>query len=245
MEGSASGLGALEQLNAANSNMKLGEFSFDGQLSNFPAYVPALTFEGVENFDLAWGDAADWADLDGNPPQYGAKMAGAKSASASKSGGGMGGETGFQNRPATESGDSDGIADNVDNCPYIDNFTQDDNGTLQVMDGMTSLKDPGDKDGIGDVCQCGEAEDNASVIMDDVYDLRSALANSTAAAEVSSGAKGRCNTIGVVSTAVDSVTGLAEDCDINDVFVILKGREGQAPLQQPGYPLNKPNCPSN
>jgi len=244
LEGDFSGPGALEQLNAANGNMKLGEFSFDGQLSNFPAYVPALTFEGVENFDLAWGDAADWADLDGNPPQYGAKMAGSKSASASKSGGGMGGETGFLNSPATETGDSDGIADNMDNCPYVDNPTLDDNGTLQVMDGAIELVDPGQKDGIGDVCQCGEAEDNASVIMDDVYDLRSALASSTEAAKISSGSKSRCNAIGVVSTTIDSVTGLAEDCDINDVFVILKGREGEAPLH-PISPLNPPACPSN
>ncbi|MFI5317479.1 MAG: hypothetical protein ACHQ6T_17395, partial [Myxococcota bacterium] len=105
-------------------------------------------------------------------------------------------------------GDGDGTCNLGDNCPYVANPTQADDGTVGSAI----------PDGIGDACQCGDVTGEGVVDASDVFSYRSHLANPAGLPFVGAAAV-KCSVAGAIST----------DCDILDVVVMQRALLGQAP----------------
>lgn len=224
VEGALPGLGIDEQLNTPDALAQVGNFTFDDYLSPNPGYHPALTFERVEALAQVLSEIDDWTDLDGvdvSNVQF-------------LSGPGVG--------PGPDADqDLDGLADAYDLCPYVVS-TQVDGGTLEQYDGFGGIVIPAAaNDNVGAECQCGEAENNAQVLLPDVEALRGALVSPELAALLDADSKRRCNSVGPVALTLDSETNLPLDCDINDIFVLMRARQGLPPLI--AAPLEFPSCP--
>jgi len=106
---------------------------------------------------------------------------------------------------ATLDSDEDGHADSADNCPRIANASQADTGGF----GTTT------PDGVGDACQCGDANADARADGADVTAIRNALAR--IGAPLSGAANRRCDS--------PSDTG---ECSIVSVARLRKGLAGTA-----------------
>lgn len=104
---------------------------------------------------------------------------------------------------ATGDQDGDGVEDALDNCPITSNSAQTDSGGL-----ASALPD-----GIGDVCQCGDANGDGWVDEADVIALRSFLAGSPGALP----APQKCDVGGGAS------------CDLEDSVRLLRALEGLPP----------------
>jgi len=85
---------------------------------------------------------------------------------------------GFDVRTARDS-DGDGIVDMADNCPYVSNPGQEDDGSF------------GDPEGIGNACQCGHVAGSGHIDSVDIAAYRAALANPSGAG-LSAAAQTRC-----------------------------------------------------
>lgn len=223
LEGSLSGLGSLPQINTPNNSARLGKFSFDNYLSVNRGYVPTITNEGIENFDMAHGDVYDWADENG----------------LDLSGDVMTLSGTWEPIPDTDS-DGDFIEDVDDKCPYVVS-TQADSGTLEQYSGLEVVIQANAPDDVGDECQCGEAQNNGMVVALDIDLLRDIMADPSLGSSMSVEAKSRCNSVGPVDSEIDPATQLPRDCRINDIFALLKARAGLPPLIS--APLESPSCP--
>jgi hypothetical protein len=93
--------------------------------------------------------------------------------------------------------DSDGVQDAVDTCPLTADPGQLDSG---------SIGPGGAPDGIGDACQCGDADDDGEVLAADVTELRLALASALPVT-----APGKCE-----------VAGPTGSCDVLDLVVLRR-----------------------
>lgn len=223
VEGDLAGAGLFSQINVPGQTAELGRFTFDSGVSGQPAFDPALTYERIDQLPVVRGDIDDWADNDGTSTAYAQQISG----------------FGFEPGPDSD-WDTDGWADSFDLCPYVPS-TQSDGGTLeQVVPGGGTLP-PGTNDGIGLECQCGEAQGDGQVVQPDLETLRAALADPAFAVSMTAADKARCNSVGPVDGDIDPATQLPFDCDINDVFVLLKARAGLPPLLS--APLEFPSCP--
>jgi hypothetical protein len=99
--------------------------------------------------------------------------------------------------------DSDTIEDALDNCPVSANPLQDDSGSVGA----------GPADQIGDVCQCGDVDDDGVVLAGDRDALRAALADPPGALI----APGKCDVSG------DQL------CSIVDVVLVARALALQGP----------------
>lgn len=217
VEGAASGLGPQAQMNLPSRLAELGLFGFDGPVSPDPGFVPIVTFEGVDLLPGVFNDANDWEDV------FGTDQSNIMLFSGSWTEPGSGTDW-----------DGDSIANSLDYCPYdVSTVPQQDDGTLEQVDGMgvTSVASS-QADWIGDECQCGDSQNDDSVVELDIDELRLALADpSYGPVLLNTPAKQRkCNAYGPVLPAVDAATGLPADCQLNDVFVLLQARREQGPL---------------
>jgi cysteine-rich repeat protein len=104
--------------------------------------------------------------------------------------------------------DSDGVCNPADNCPYVPNSNQADDGGV----------DSAIPDGIGDVCQCGDLTGDGIVDNGDVAAYRSYLANPTGNPLIGAAAM-KCNVFGA-NAAV---------CNILDVSVMRRAMLGFGP----------------
>jgi cysteine-rich repeat protein len=104
--------------------------------------------------------------------------------------------------------DADGKCNPADNCPYVPNANQADDGGV----------DSSIPDGIGDVCQCGDLTGDGIVDNSDVAAYRTYLANPTGNPLTGSAAL-KCNVFGA-NAAV---------CNILDVAVMRRAMLGFAP----------------
>ena len=117
--------------------------------------------------------------------------------------------------------DQDGRTNDVDNCPFVANSDQanpDLDPFGSACDVCPFAVDPGQSDlggvagagpdGVGDACQCGDADDDTDVDDDDVTALREALA---AVASLTPGGTAKC-----------SVAGGNTTCDVLDVAVLTR-----------------------
>ncbi len=110
---------------------------------------------------------------------------------------------------ASEDTDQDGLTDEADNCPFAWNDDQADNGGLDTTA----------PDAIGDRCQCGESTGDGAILAADVATIRELLVGLDVASEAD--ALERCD-----------VAGAEPGCDIDDVAVLLRALDGQAPSPQ-------------
>ncbi|MEX2205344.1 MAG: thrombospondin type 3 repeat-containing protein [Myxococcota bacterium] len=112
--------------------------------------------------------------------------------------------------------DGDGVGDSCDNCAFVANATQDDSGGLGASG----------PDGVGDVCQCGDARvvsgaHDGRVQQDDVDEIRASLTGILA-----------LDAAGAVKC---SVIGGPDDCDVADVSALRRAL--QEPPLDPGLSL--------
>ena len=105
----------------------------------------------------------------------------------------------------TLNADLDSFSNDRDDCPYTTNTNQADAGSV--------LAEP--SDGIGDACQCGDANDNGIVEAGDVAALRAAL---TAQTPLSAAGAAKCRV----------ETGSAA-CDVVDVAVLKRRLQSLGP----------------
>jgi hypothetical protein len=105
--------------------------------------------------------------------------------------------------------DEDGIQAFLDNCPWAANPGQGDSG------GVGTGSAP---DGIGDVCQCGDVDDNGTVEDVDVLDYRDDLAAPSLFPLPPAGVA-KC-------TVIDPPS----DCDVLDMTVVRRALEGPSGL---------------
>jgi hypothetical protein len=99
--------------------------------------------------------------------------------------------------------DGDGVEDALDNCPVAANPDQEDSGGLE-----TSAADR-----IGDVCQCGDPDDDGRIDAADLMALRRFRAGALAALD----APAKCDVGGTAA------------CDLVDVVRLARARAGLAP----------------
>ncbi len=225
LEGAAQGIGSLPQMNTPGNRARLGLFRFDEQVLSLPGFVPTVTMEGVENFAAAMpGEVFGPCDENGNPlPDV--------LYTTSHS---------YTSGPDADA-DGDLIEDADDKCPYVPSPGNLDGGTLEQVDGATVLVHVGQLDNIGNECQCGDSQNDDTVIALDIDLLRSAIADPSAASSIPSPALRKCNAVGPILETIDPATQLPYDCDLNDVLVLLKARQGLPPLI--ATPLAFPSCP--
>jgi hypothetical protein len=98
--------------------------------------------------------------------------------------------------------DGDALRDADDNCPFLQNPLQEDQGGLEVGVG----------DGIGDPCQCGDLTDDGSIDAADLAAIREALGGSTQPP-----APEKCSVSGNIS------------CDVLDMVVLQREFAGLGP----------------
>ncbi len=223
LEGNQGGPGAQPGINLPDQQVLLGYFMFDGSPPPGFGAVPTAHFEQIQNLDQAWGaGVSDWEDT---------FMGNVQSISLYSSAGYGGGED-----PDL---DLDGIENVDDRCPYVPSAGNLDGGTLEQP--FAPVVEEGWADGIGNECQCGDAISSNTVISPDIDQLRDALNSPEVAFSMSPEARAKCNAIGPVMGIIDPATELPIDCNLNDVFALLKGRLGTGPLiQNPG---DFPVCP--
>jgi hypothetical protein len=104
--------------------------------------------------------------------------------------------------PSTADADSDGFCDLGDNCPHVSNASQENNDSLPA----------------GDLCQCGDLDDDGVVDSVDLELVRKVIVGSSGA---SSAVLARCNVTGLSDGGVS-------DCDLQDAFVIDRHVSGYA-----------------
>ena len=75
----------------------------------------------------------------------------------------------------------------------------------------------------------------------DVDLLRDALNDPVVAGTIPAADLLKCNSIGPILDAIDSTTQLRRDCNANDIFALLRGRNGELPLVP--TPGSFPSCP--
>ncbi|MFK7896818.1 MAG: hypothetical protein AB8G23_13330 [Myxococcota bacterium] len=223
VEGNLGGASALPGINLPNQQVLLGYFTFDEPPPGAFAFVPTAHFEQIKSLDEAWGgDVNDWTDT---------SSADVQTISLYSSTGYGGGED-----PDL---DLDGIENADDRCPYVPSAGNLDNGTLeQPFSPVLSATEP---DYIGNECQCGDAINSNTVISPDIELLRDALNDPSVAATIPPEALAKCNSIGPVMGVIDQETQLPIDCNLNDVFALIKGRLGAGPLI--ATPGGFPVCP--
>lgn len=112
--------------------------------------------------------------------------------------------------------DVDGLRDDVDNCPFVANVDQADS----------------DADGNGDVCQCGDTQDDGEIDFADADLLRAALVSGGGAISVAGQEK--CSVFGPVDAGDLDMDGLRDDCGLVDWALIMRRASGASvpPLQQ-------------
>lgn len=223
LEGNLEAGETLGAINVPGNQVLLGYFTFDEPPPPGFGFVPTPHFEQIQNLDQAWGgEVNDWTETDGGDVQ---------SISLFSSAGYGGGED-----PDL---DLDGIENADDRCPYVSSAGNADNGTLEQP--FTPSLAANIADGIGNECQCGDAIESDTVITPDIDLLRDALNDPGVAASISPEALAKCNAIGPVIGVIDPATQLPIDCNLNDVFALIKGRLGAGPLiESPG---DFPVCP--
>ena len=222
--GGAVGSGVLDQLNVPDKFAQMGRFTFDGVVSLDPGFHPTLTFEQIDVLDAVLATIDDWTDLEGID----------QTVTISYSGSGWGPGTGGDS-------DNDSIADSIDMCPYVTS-TQVDGGTLEQVDGAgMPTVEASALDGVGFECQCGEMQSDGQVVLPDIELLRNALVFPEQAALLDPLTKKRCNAVDVPDSTIDPVTNLPVDCKINDLFVLMRARNGLPPLIP--SPAEIPQCP--
>lgn len=119
-------------------------------------------------------------------------------------------------------GDLDGLTNDRDNCDFVSNSDQADHDVDTVGTSCDSCPWAADAtqadsvgNGIGDVCRCGDAEDDTDLDLGDVEALREALAQASA---LTPNGLAKC-----------SVAGGSADCDLLDVVVLARRVEGLEP----------------
>jgi hypothetical protein len=105
--------------------------------------------------------------------------------------------------------DLDGRADDVDNCPFVSNSDQLDQGRLASLI----------PDGIGDLCQCGESTGDGSIFTSDVTLLRQLLAGQSVNQPLL--VQGRCSVLGTPA------------CDVADVALLRRALSSLLPALRP------------
>jgi hypothetical protein len=90
-------------------------------------------------------------------------------------------------------GDGDGACDGLDNCPYVHNPGQANN----------------DASPAGDLCQCGDLDNDGMVEVDDVHIARKNLMGANL------GVPSRCNVVGPSD-------GGSTDCGVDDIFLLSR-----------------------
>ncbi len=117
--------------------------------------------------------------------------------------------------------DGDEVGDACDNCPFKPNPNQIDSG------GVASAGDPlGNlRDGIGNLCQCGDVTNDGRVNQLDLDRQRDALAG------ISPGisAPNKCNTRGPIDVSAPDAFGVTPDCELNDWAVMNRKLSGLDP----------------
>ena len=215
VQGQLTGTGALPQMNVRGRRADIGVFQFTDLPPSGFGLVPTLGVEGVQLLDTVWNDMTDWCDSDSANVVVYSTVSG----------------TGFGPIGGSDD-DNDGVPTSVDVCPYVPDTAQLDVGTLE-MPGSSPPVPEMQPDAIGDLCQCGDVNQTATVVQNDVSVLRNALADPKLSAEVIEAHK--CNSVGPsLPGVINPATGLPQDCNVSDVFALLKARQGQGPLVQPG-----------
>lgn len=221
LEGNLPGPELLPGINVAGRRHRLGFFEFGTSSLGF-GFVPTITFHGVENLDLFWSAFSDWTDRDIGD------LEGTVTYASYEYGGGT-----------DPNSDGDTIEDADDLCPYVYSEGNQDDGTLE----QPGYRAANSADHIGNECQCGDVSvATGQVVSVDIDALRDLLNDPTAASAIPYTELVKCNTIGPVYNVLDTTTGLPTDCSINDVFGLLRGRNGQPPLVGPAPGAN-PSCP--
>ncbi|MAG29729.1 MAG: hypothetical protein CL908_02405 [Deltaproteobacteria bacterium] len=219
-EGNLGGPDPSPGINVPGKRTQLGVFSFDTAHPGDFGWLPTVTFHAVEEIDTFWSDFQDWEDRDLND------LSGTVTFASYEYGGGEDPDT-----------DADGIEDADDRCPFITS-TNIDGGTLE-QPGTVAATSP---DGIGDECQCGDLIGPPHYVIPlDVDLLRDALNDPVVAGTIPAADLLKCNSIGPILDAIDSTTQLRRDCNANDIFALLRGRNGELPLVP--TPGSFPSCP--
>ncbi len=231
VEGGLSGTRVFAQMNTPNNRSRLGLFSFDEPVdpltgvapTHGPGFVPTVTFDGIENFPAAWADIDAWIDLGGIDQTFKILFS-----------------SGPYGKAKDPDWDGDMFEDADDKCPYVPSPGNGDKGTLEQT--SQPLVSPTTPDGVGDECQCGDAQDIFGVVVElDIKLLREVLANPELAPMIPPAAKKKCNSVGPLLHTIDPSTQLPKDCDLNDVYVLLKAQAGLPPLIP--MPGEFPSCP--
>lgn len=110
--------------------------------------------------------------------------------------------------------DGDTILNGSDNCRYESNTNQLDNGKVGGAGG----------DGIGNVCQCADGDDDGNVMADDVTAIRSQMVGLAPLL-----APAKCNARGPVDAADSDANNLRDDCSMVDVVVTQRALGGKGP----------------
>ena len=222
LAGKLEGLGQRPAMNIPGQPSRLGLFRFgDPPFPNI-GFVPTLSYEQLEVLDDYWNEIEEWSDSEGANVQTYQLISG----------------TGFGGS-GDPNWDGDAFEDAEDRCPYVATATNDDGGTLEQV-GRTPVAGA-TPDGIGNDCQCGASLENPEVYQIDISLLRSALADSSVAQGLTPTSRAKCNSIGPVLGTIDPITELPMDCKVNDIFALLRGRVGEAPMiPNPG---EFPTCP--
>ena len=222
------------QMNLPDQLVELGDFRFEGPISTDPAFVPIVAFDGIELLDGIFPEASPWEDVSGGDQSPVILFA-----------------SGWIEGGDGTDWDGDTYENGWDMCPYVPS-TQTDGGTLEQLGaGGTVVLPFSAADGVGDECQCGDVENNDSVVVLDIGLLRDAFADRGVADGLfSTGpdaaeARLKCNSYGPVWSDLDPATGRPQDCQLNDLFVLLKARLGEEPLIPDLDPMvtELPQCP--
>lgn len=217
--GGLTGPTPMPAINVPNNRMDLGTFSLTGATPQTFGRVPTLELEELDQLSTVWSDFSDWCDSDGTDVMFYSYTSG----------------TAFGPVGDTDV-DGDGVATGVDSCPFVQNADQQDGGTLEQADDSvtpsTVIVESELDDAIGSHCQCGDVTQSSSVVSGDIGTLRLALANPELSSLVMEPYK--CNSIGPsLPGVINPETNLPADCNLNDVFALLKARMSEGPLIPP------------
>ena len=222
LEGQLNSGGALPAINLPDRPTRLGVFEFVDVPGQGFAHWPALSAEGLPDFDVIWNDVSDWCDTDENDV--------------------MTNSTSVQfyvvGLPGDDS-DNDGLEDSWDPCPFVPSSPLlDDSGTLAQSTIPPVFFDI--PDGIGNECQCGDVTGSGYIQSSNLDELRAGLLDPGIAGTFNQTLT--CNSVGPIDYEVDPATGLPRDCEVNDYYVLLKAHFGTGPLiQAPGSPVGCPD----
>ena len=213
VEGKLSGPTSLPALNVAGKPTPLGVLQLGSPPPLDFAFMASINFDNVQQLPLFFADIGPWTDPDGNDVTAYSVTSGSI----------------VDPLPGDDS-DGDFLEDSVDLCPFVPSpFGLADAGTLAQYQGATQIIAPTVNDGIGDECQCGNSSQDGVVESVDLGALQMALLLPGTAGEFFEPYK--CNAVGPVDNAsIDPETGLTHDCNIADLYALLRARNASAPL---------------